>query len=316
MMSILAFNLPEQASTFAEGIDFAFNFILAISAFFFALIMVLTVLFCIKYRQRGREMSKPAATHNLTIETIWTVIPSILLVVIFYMGFMHFVNMAVPPANAYPINVTAGNYTWKFSYPETGGESGVLYVPVNEPVVLSMESTDFIHSLYVPAFRNKLDVMPGRYTKLWFQATKKGEFPLYCAEYCGISHSLMTTKVVVTDRPDFNYITTTVLGEGGKTPLELGKMKFDMLCSSCHTLDGSVKIGPSLKGIFGKKETVLVSPDMHEEQIEVDENYIRESLLTPNAKVVKGFPAAMSAFQGALSNDHIKGIIEFLKSQK
>ncbi|KXK31692.1 MAG: Cytochrome c oxidase subunit 2 precursor [Candidatus Hinthialibacteria bacterium OLB16] len=187
------FWLPAQRSTYAGEVDALFYFILWLSVFFFSLIVGLMVYFVWKYRAREGHTSQPSPIHNTTLEVVWTIIPVLIVIVIFYMGFTGFMNIANPPQNAYEINVTGMKWKWLFTYPN-GYVDEKLHVPVNRPIRLVMTSEDVIHSLYIPAFRMKMDVVPGRYHKIWFNANKEGEYDVYCAEYCGTSHSDMITK--------------------------------------------------------------------------------------------------------------------------
>ncbi|MEX1310786.1 MAG: cytochrome c oxidase subunit II, partial [Candidatus Sulfomarinibacteraceae bacterium] len=191
-----SFWMPPQVSTVAQGVDWLFNFILAISVFFFLLIVVAMVIFVIKYRHREGQGAEESPSHNMALELTWTVIPLILVVVIFVFGFKGYLDMSTPPSNAYEILVEGQKWNWSFTYPNGYIDSN-LHVPVDRPIRLVMSSQDVIHSLYIPAFRVKMDVVPGRYAKAWFEATEPGEYDLFCAEYCGTSHSDMIAHVVV-----------------------------------------------------------------------------------------------------------------------
>ncbi len=191
-----SFWMPPQVSTVAHSVDWLFNFILAISVFFFILITLVMVIFVLKYRRREGQTAQASPSHNLPLELTWTAIPLVLVIIIFFFGFKGFLDMATPPANAYEVMVEGQKWNWSFTYPN-GYVDQNLHVPVDRPVQLVMSSADVIHSLYVPAFRIKMDVVPGRYTKVWFEATEPGEYDLFCAEYCGTSHSDMLALVIV-----------------------------------------------------------------------------------------------------------------------
>jgi cytochrome c oxidase subunit 2 len=305
-----SFWMPPQVSTVAQSVDWLFNFILAISVFFFLLIVVLMVVFVLRYRRREGAGAQPSPSHNLPLELTWTAIPIVLVVVIFVFGFKGYLDMATPPANAYQILVEGQKWNWSFTYPN-GYVDADLHVPVDRPVQLLMSSADVIHSLYVPAFRIKMDVVPGRYSKAWFEATEPGEYDLFCAEYCGTSHSDMLAQVVVHPPGGFekwleqasNFLETM-------SPIDAGRKLFQVRgCQQCHSMDGSAKTGPTLLAIFGRVENTAGGG-----AITADENYIRQSILEPNAVVVAGFEPVMPTYQGRLTDQEIAAIIEYLKA--
>lgn len=305
-----SFWMPPQVSTVAESVDWLFNFILAISVFFFLLIVVVMVIFVIKYRHREGHEAEASPTHNLALEITWTSIPVVLVIVIFVFGFKGFLDMSTPPANAYEILVEGQKWNWSFTYPN-GYVDADLHVPVDRPIRLVMSSQDVIHSLYIPSFRIKRDVVPGRYAKVWFEATEPGEYDLFCAEYCGTSHSDMIAHVIVHPVGEFetwlekasNFLETM-------TPMDAGRKLFQVRgCQQCHSVDGSAKTGPSLLGVFGHEQALADGSS-----VVADENYIRESVLEPQAKVVAGFDPVMPTYQGRLSDPEIMAIIEYLKS--
>jgi cytochrome c oxidase subunit 2 len=193
------FWLPEQASDAASGVDNLFSFIFWISLFFFALIVILMLVFVVRYRRREGVEPEPSPSHNTALEVTWTVIPLLLVMVIFAWGFKVYIDMRTPPANSYEVQVTGQKWKWLFTYP-TGHVDEELHVPVDQPVRLVMTSEDVIHSFYVPAFRIKQDVVPGRYSKVWFRATKVGTYQIFCAEYCGTGHSDMLARSATCSR--------------------------------------------------------------------------------------------------------------------
>jgi len=305
-----SFWMPPQVSTVAQGVDWLFNFILAISVFFFLLIVVLMVIFILKYRHREGRAAEASPTHNMALELTWSIIPLILVIVIFVFGFKGFLDMSTPPSNAYEILVEAQKWNWSFTYPNGYVDSN-LHVPVNRPIRLVMSSQDVIHSLYVPAFRVKMDVVPGRYAKAWFEATEAGEYDLFCAEYCGTSHSDMIASVVVHPVGEFetwlekasNFLETM-------SPVDAGRKLFQVRgCQQCHSVDGSAKTGPTMLGVFGRSQNLADGTT-----VTVDENYIRESILEPQARVVAGFEPVMPTYQGRLKDAEITAIIEYFKS--
>lgn len=314
LASVLArgggFWMPPQVSTVARGVDALFWLIFWIAAFFFTLICVLMVVFAWRFRRRGHDQTGTGPAHNLPLELTWTIVPLILVIIIFSVGFRGYIHMSVPPINAYPILVTGQKWNWMFTYPN-GYVDAELHVPVNRPVQLTLTSEDVIHSLYIPAFRVKRDAVPGRYNKAWFQATQPGTYPLLCAEYCGTKHSDMLTRVIVHAPGEFeawlekasNFLETM-------PPAEAGRLLYERRgCAQCHTLDGTRAIGPSFKGLFGHEQPLAGGG-----LVTVDENYIRESILDPQAKIVAGYDPVMPTYKGRLKDAEITAIIEFIKT--
>jgi cytochrome c oxidase subunit 2 len=305
-----SFWMPPQVSTVAPNVDFLFYFILGISVFFFVLIVALMLYFIIRYRRRPGHEVEASRSHNLALEITWTAIPVLLVIVIFVIGFRGFLDMVTPPANAYEILVQGQKWNWSFTYPN-GYVDPDLHVPVDRPVRLVMQSSDVIHSLFIPAFRVKSDVVPGRYAKAWFEATEPGEYDLFCAEYCGTGHSSMIAKVVVHRPGEFeSWLAKASDFLATMTPVEGGRKLFqERGCTQCHSVDGSPRVGPSLKGAFGRTETMASG-----ERLVIDENYIRESVLEPAARVVKGFEPVMPTYQGRLRDKEIDALIAYIKS--
>ncbi|MGD0519441.1 MAG: cytochrome c oxidase subunit II [Thermoguttaceae bacterium] len=307
-----SFWLPEQASQIAPTVDWLFYFIYAISLFFFGLIVALMTTFVIRYRRRPQAVPGPSPDHNTKLELLWTLIPSAIVIFIFYQGFTAYLDMRTSPSLAYEINVIAKKWQWLFKYPD-GHVDEVLHVPLDEPVRLIMTSQDVIHGLYIPAFRINLDVVPGRYNKIWFRAVEPGEYQLYCTQYCGTGHSDMTTKVVVHTRSDFqSYLKKEANPLKDLAPAKAGELLYQRRgCAQCHSIDGTAGNGPSFKGIFDKTtEFSNARPTV------VDENYIRESILNPSAKIVKGYRDQMPTFKGVVSDEEITDLAEFIKSLK
>jgi cytochrome c oxidase subunit 2 len=305
-----SFWMPPARSTMAGAVDQLFYLILWISVFFFLLILGLMIYFVVRYR-RGRRSDAPGGpTQHLALELTWTAIPLAIVIVIFAIGLRNVLRLTTPPANAYKIDVVAQKWAWAFTYPN-GHVDKDLHVPVDTPILLVMNSPDVIHSFFVPAFRVKQDIIPGRYVKTWFEATEPGEYILYCAEYCGTGHSTMNAQVVVHPANEFDVW----LEEAGNltqkmSPVELGKRIHSVRgCGQCHSLDGSAGQGPTFLGIYGREH--LMSDG---EKVLVDENYIRESILNPRARIVKGWEAVMPTYQGQLKDDEIFAIIEFIRS--
>ena len=303
--------LPPQASTFAGDVDGLIYFLTYMSIFFMVLIFGVTLHFSIKYRRRGKRAQLTSGpSDNYALELTWTVIPTIIVLFIFVWGFKGYMKMSIVPANAMEIKVTGQKWFWTFEYP--GGVTTVneLVAPIHKPVKLLMSSKDVIHSLFVPAFRVKLDVLPNRYMIAWFEATMLGEFDLFCTEYCGKGHSEMLAKVKIMSQDEFDEWLSTQGFDPNMPPEERGKELFTkMACNTCHSVDGSKNVGPTFKGVFGTQEELASG-----EFILVDENYMRESMLLPQAKVVKGFDPVMPTFEGILKDQDIDDLIAYLKT--
>jgi cytochrome c oxidase subunit 2 len=315
-------DMPPGASTFAEGTDLLYLFITALSLFFFLLIIGVQGYFMWKYRRLTDDQKTSSVTHNGKIEFLWSAIPAVLLVVIFIWGEVDFLKQTVPPTDAVQLRVTGRQWNWTVDYPDYPGVSLVsstetneiiLVVPKGKPVQLTMTSEDVIHDFFIPAFRVKRDVVPGRYTTLWFEASVVGEFNLYCAEYCGDQHSAMIGKVKVLEPELFE----PYLLEKGKLKLDEGESmaafgeRIYRLrgCNACHSLDGSPKIGPTWEGLWGKSETT------DRGAVTVDDNYIKESILEPNAQIVQGFEGVkMPSFKGQLDDQQITALVEYIKT--
>jgi cytochrome c oxidase subunit 2 len=306
------FWLPQRASTESGRVDWLFNFILVISLIFFLLVVTFMVFFVVRYRRRPGRGPEQTSTHNLALELTWSIIPFALLVLMFAFGFKTYLDMNMPPRNAIPILVTGQKWAWQFTYPN-GYVDGVLHVPVNTPISLTLSSEDVIHSFYVPDFRVKKDVVPGRYNTAWFQATTPGTFPVYCAEYCGSGHSDMLTSVVVHEPGGYETWLDDVANFVDKIPpAQAGERIFQGRgCTSCHSVDGRTGVGPTLQGVFGT-QVILANGS----KVLADENYIRESILEPAAKTVAGFDPVMPTYQGRIKDKEITVIIEYLKTLK
>ncbi len=311
MTTLLGWIMPESASTLAGEIDALIYFIVVVSLFFFVLITAATIFFCIRFRRRGKgERTSPVDRNNL-LTFVWAVIPAILLLVVFVWGFRLYMKMAVVPANALQIKVTGQQWFWSFAYDEGQTTKAEIVVPVNRPVKLLLSSKDVIHSFFVPAFRIKQDALPNRNTVAWFEATQTGEFPVYCAEYCGTNHSKMLATVKVVTADEFaQWLGEGEVGIEEGSLVEVGKTIYKKsACFSCHSLDGKAGVGPSWKGIFGKSR-----PLADGSSVKADENYIRESILNPKAKLSAGFGNLMPTYQGLLKERDIDALIAYIKS--
>ncbi len=305
--------LPDQVSTIAAEIDSLFYFILYWVVFFFVLVTAATFYLSWKYKGKNKKGLTSALDHNTTLEVVWTIIPLILVMIVFFWGARTYIKMNIVPYNAMEVNVTAQKWFWTFTYKEGFTNANELVVPVNKPVKLIMNSQDVLHSFYVPDFRVKMDIIPNRYMMLWFEPTKIGEYDIFCTEYCGRSHSEMLGKVRVLSKSDYNkwLVESNVVDES--TPLlELGEKIYKKnACYTCHSTDGSTVIGPSFKGIWG---TTMNHTDGS--TAVVDENYIRESLIDPQTKIVNGYQPVMPSYKNILRDREIQGVIEYIKSLK
>lgn len=311
--------IPESASNLAASVDNITLFVTIVSVFFFVLISAVLVAFAIKYRRRSEDQETAYITSNELIEIIWTVIPSVLLMVIFAWGWIAFKELRNPPPEAVEVNVVAKQWIWQFEYFNGKKSLNELYVQHNKPVRLIMRSEDVLHSFFVPQFRVKQDILPGNYTQLWFTPTKVGTFDLLCAEYCGAGHSQMLASVKVLSPEAFTrWEKGDELGEDSVTvastasPAERGKDLYSQRgCLACHSVDGKKLIGPSFKNLYGATETLEDGSS-----VEVDENYLRESIYEPQAKMVKGYAPSMPSFKGILSEDEVTALIEYIKTLK
>ena len=298
---------PEQASAQAAQVDGIYFFMLAVTAFFSLLIAGLVVLFAIKYRRRHDEEVGVAIHGSLVLELLWTVIPFLITMVMFAWGAKVFFDIYRPPAGAMEVYVVGKQWMWKAQHMDGLREINELHVPIGRPVKLIMGSEDVLHSFYIPSFRVKADVIPGRYNVLWFTATKPGRYHLFCAEYCGTKHSGMIGWVYAMEPSEFQ----AWLGGGtsSETPAAAGAKLFqDFACSSCHR-DDAVAPAPQLKGLFGK--TVQLQ---NGGTVVADESYIRESIVLPQAKIVNGFPPIMPTFQGLVSEEQLLQLIAYVRS--
>jgi cytochrome c oxidase subunit 2 len=298
---------PERASTIASRVDALYFFLLAIAVFFSLLIAGLIVFYAVKYKRRSPDEIGAAIHGGLVLELTWTVVPFLITMVIFVWGASVFFAMARPPDETLNIYVVGKQWMWKFQHLDGQREINELHVPLNRPVKLIMTSEDVIHDLFVPAFRVKADVLPGRYTSIWFQPTKPGRFHLFCAEYCGTRHSGMIGEIVVLDPTEYQ---TWLSGGGPEGSLaESGAKLFASLaCNTCHRPDAQGR-GPVLEGLFGKTVTLQSG-----ERATVDEAYVRESILNPSAKIAAGFQPIMPTFQGLVTEDQLLQLIEYVKS--
>lgn len=304
---------PPEGSTMAGQVDAVFNLILYVGIFFFVLIVGLAVYFVLKYRRREKPGLTSGVDQNFKLEVIWTVVPTIIVVIFFVVGFKAYLKMNIVPRDALEVKVTAQRWLWSFDY--SGGFNSVneLVVLEGKPIRLVMSSTDVIHSFFVPDFRVKMDVLPNRYTVAWFEAKGPGEHNLMCAEYCGKGHSQMLGRVKVLTQEAYDSWLEESVAFDESIPLEdHGEQLYrSKACYTCHSVDGSGNVGPTFKGAFGHE--VILSDGS---SVTVDENYIRESILDPRAKVVMGFQPVMPTYQGKLKAREVDALIAYMKSLK
>lgn len=311
MNRLSEFMLPPQRSTLAEGTDALFNFINVTSIILLIGITFAIIYFAWKYRRRSENDVTPVITHNSALEITWSVIPLILVMIVFGWGLSGYVNLTTPPDDSYEIRVVGKSWLWEFHY-ETGHVSvNELHVPVNRPVKLVMISDDVLHSLYIPDFRVKMDVLPNRYTQLWFEATEVGESVVFCTEYCGSAHSNMLATAFVHTQEDFEtWLEIAGSADDDMDPVELGEQLVTRnACDTCHSSDGARLQGPTFQGLFGAERTMEDG-----EVITADENYIRESILDPNARITRGYQPVMPSYAGTLNDRQIDAIIEYIKT--
>jgi cytochrome c oxidase subunit 2 len=304
------------ASNFVNSVDRLTLFIFIVAMFFLVGITITMLYFVYRYNKKRNPKSSHIA-GNLTLEIIWTVIPVILVTIMFIYGWKDWKMFKTPPKDAFTISSMARMWSWSFTYPN-GKVTDTLYVPLNKPVIVNVNSADVIHSMYIPAFRIKQDMVPGNNNFLWFIAQEEGSFDIFCAEYCGLRHAYMTTAVNVMPQDIFDkwYSDTSMVATvAGKKVMPGFELLRKNGCIVCHSLDGTKIVGPSFKGIFGEKTTVLV--DGKEQQLTVDEAYIQESVYQPNAKIVKGFrEGLMQPYSKMVTEEDILQISEYIKTLK
>lgn len=334
---------PEQASTFADNVDWTFDMILWISLLFFVGIVACLVWFSFRFRKAKGERAESQKSHNTPLELAWSILPSFLLVWMFVQGSLSYLDMRTSPDGSYEVGVKAYKWGWLMDYGR-GTQHPELHLLVNEPTKLTMRSDDVIHSLFIPAFRAKKDIVPGRYNEMWFEATRASEkvgdeelakaveetgdgswdydkhqftpdgykfYDLYCSEYCGTNHSEMQTVVVIHEtREDLDAWIKEKSERGDVSPEEWGKRLYEQRgCMGCHSIDGSKRTGPSFEDAYGSGRPLTTG-----QEVVADENYIRESILNPQAKIVAGYPPVMPSFRGQLSDDDIDSIVAYLKT--
>lgn len=297
---------PEQASKIAVQVDSLYLFLVLITTFFSLLIGLLIVFFAIKYKRTPTRQAEQIH-GSMLLEIVWTAIPLAISMVIFVWAAGIYFHMQRPPANALEIYGVGKQWMWKFEHQGGQREINSLHVPTGRPVKVTLISQDVIHDFFVPAFRVKQDVLPNRYTYTWFEATEPGTYHLFCSQYCGTKHSAMIGDVVVMTPDDYEAWLASGKAEGSLAAS--GEKLFQQLgCATCHRGDAGAR-GPNLMGLYGR--SVRLKDDR---TVVADDNYIRESILNPNAKIVSGFEPIMPTFQGAVKEDDLVQLIAYIKS--
>jgi cytochrome c oxidase subunit 2 len=298
---------PKAASTIAGRVDNLYLFLVWMTVILTLLVAVLIIYFAVKYR-RAAKVNRTRPPTSMWVEVSWMIAPLPVLLVIFFWGADIFFAMSRPPEDTMEFNVVAKQWMWKFQHPTGQREIDTLHVPVGRAVRFTMISQDVIHSLYFPAFRVKQDVLPGRYTSLWFEATEVGEYHLFCAEYCGTKHASMIGRVHVMTARD--YQDWLAGGSDKEPPAVRGQKLFEQLrCGSCHLGGGERPRGPALSNLFGRPVKLASG-----ETVAADDAYLRESILRPRATIVAGYEPLMPPFEQQISEEGVLDLIAYIKS--
>jgi cytochrome c oxidase subunit 2 len=313
----------QQASNLAESVDWVFFFIFSLSAAFLIGITTLMLYFVVKYRKTKHPKGKDIHSHGV-LEFVWTATPTVLFLVMFYFGWTNYNLMLSVPRDAMVITTEARQWAWSFTYPN-GKKTTELYLALDKPVKLELRSLDVIHGFFVPAFRIKEDVVPGRQNYTWFAPSRLGSFDIQCTVICGVNHAKMLSKAIVVpvsefedwyfgdeDAPLPGHPRSAASGaQGSKDPVQA--ILDENACLTCHSLDGEILLGPSFKGLYGTKETVI-EKDGQSREVVIDDAYITRAIRDPEAEALDGFPPVMPPFN--MSDEDLARIIAFIKSQK
>ncbi len=300
---------PQPLITTTEAVDKAFYVIFGISGIAFLGITVATVYLCWRYNRKRQPLPISQKDHNIWLEVTWTVIPSLLVMVMFWYGWEGYLSLRRIPDNAMPVTASARMWSWLFTY-ENGKTSDKLYVPVGQPVKVLIIAEDVLHSFYVPAFRVKRDCVPGMKNYAWFVADQPGSYDLFCAEYCGVGHSKMITTVEAIPAPEFTAWLNAkpLVADIGKELLQKHG------CLGCHSLDGSRMVGPTFQGIGGRQ--VVVTSNGEKRTLTTNGDYLKKSIVEPEADIVEGYPPAMPSYAGRIPDEDMTGIIDYLMGLK
>ena len=300
---------PDQASTFAWQVDLLYVYLIIVSIAFTIPIVAAIFFFAIKYREKEKYATPDEMHGSIALETVWSIIPFIVSMTIFLGGAYVYYNQFTPPESPdMEVYVVGKQWMWKLQHSTGQREINELHIPMGRKVKLTMTTEDVLHDFSVPAFRTKIDVVPGRYTYLWFEATKPGKYHLFCAEYCGLNHSGMGGYVYVMEQRDFdNWLSGNV---SGQTPVEQGRDLFEnkLGCASCHA-GGPTQRGAKLEGIFAK-DVKLVGG----QTVKVDDEYIRNSILNPSSQIVEGYQPIMPTFKGQVTEEQLVSLVAYIKS--
>ncbi|MBX3243782.1 MAG: cytochrome c oxidase subunit II [Acidobacteria bacterium] len=299
---------PEQASSFAWQVDYLYFYLILVSVGFTIPIVAAIFFFIVKYREREKFATPDEIHGSMVLETVWSIIPFVISMTIFLGGAVVYYTQYRMPEDAMNVYVVGKQWMWKIQHETGQREINELHVPVGRKVKLTMTTEDVLHDFSIPAFRTKADVVPGRFTYLWFEATKPGKYHLYCAEYCGLNHSGMVGYVYVMEQKDYeNWLQGNVTGQ---TPIEQGRDLFEnkLGCASCHT-GGQQQRGAKLEGIYGKEVSLVGG-----QKVLVNDEYLRNSILNPGAQVVEGYQPIMPTFKGQVTEEQLLSLVAYIKS--
>lgn len=299
---------PEGASTFAWQVDYLYFYLIAISVFFTVGIVVVVGFFAVKYREKEKFATPDEMHGSIPLELFWSFIPFVISMTIFLGGAIVYYNQYRIPADTMDIYVVGKQWMWKVQHPSGQREINELHVPVGRKIKLTMTTEDVLHDFFIPAFRTKADVVPGRYSTMWFEATKPGKYRLFCAEYCGLNHSGMGGWVYVMEQKDFdNWLSGNV---SDQTPVQAGEDLFTnkLGCASCHA-GGDNQRGAKLEGIFNKPVKLVGG-----QTVVADEQYIRNSILNPGSQIVEGYQPIMPTFKGQVTEEQLVALVAYIKS--
>jgi cytochrome c oxidase subunit II len=325
-----SFWLEPPASTSAGQHDVVFHTVLYVTGFFFVLVVCLMLFFIVRYRRRKASETGDGPTHNTVLELVWTAVPLVVVMIFFVMGFRAFLDFDTPPANAESIDCEAKQWAYSFTYPN-GAVSEKLYLRIDRPVIVQLRSADVLHSLYIPAFRIQRNAVPGRTIDMWFQPTQVGNYHVFCTQYCGNGHSLMTTEAVVLDETGYSAklaeLSNIFVDATTKQPIPYAKVGEKLYkssgCAQCHTVDGKLSQGPTWQGLFKRDEKFSTPASGYAISASDDDakwnEYLRESILEPGAKVVAGYQNVMPSYRSQFSGSPYKdkkltAIVEYIKS--
>jgi cytochrome c oxidase subunit II len=318
--------LPDQASTFARDLDRLHYFVILTTFVMSTAVGLTAISFFIRYRRRSETQTTPHIEPPMWMEALFIGVPLSFFTLWFFLGYREFVRQQTPPADSMDVYVMGKKWMWKFAYPDGPNAINVLRVPAGRNVRLLMTSRDVIHSFYVPEFRIKQDVLPGRYTQTWFNATTPGRYQILCAEYCGAGHSIMRGEVIVLKPQDFEdwlayqHRGVVATQDGQPTALDFAPALGNMVdqgrriaaeqgCVKCHSTDGTRHIGPTWLDLYHRREKLADG-----RTVEADEAYLTESMMDPALKVVEGFQPVMPSFQGKLAGPEVAALVEYIKS--